>query len=215
MLEAVNKIYDITPEITPQLAVFPGDTPFQQKVLMDCQKGDHIGLSSLTMTPHLGAHVDAPNHYSTSGVGISERSLHFYLGPCQVISVQLPRGARITPEHIKNIPIRAHRVLFHTSSFPNPNQWNTDFNSLSAELIDYLSDYKVCLVGIDTPSIDLSEDKELSAHHRVMERDMAILEGIVLTGVPDGLYTLSALPLKMKGADASPVRAILMSNDRI
>lgn len=211
MLEGHHKIYDISPEISSTLAVFPGDTPFQQNILLDCQKGDHFGLSSLTMTPHLGAHVDAPNHYSTSGVGISERSLHFYLGQCQVISVQVPRGERVQPKHLLECPIQAHRVLIHTSSFPQANSWNSDFNSLSPELIDYLHDRKVILVGIDTPSVDLANDKILSTHHRIHQYDMAILEGIVLNDVPDGLYTLCALPLKMKGVDASPVRAILWS----
>ncbi|MBY0316492.1 MAG: cyclase family protein [Bdellovibrionales bacterium] len=210
MLGGFEKVYDISPEISPAMAVFPGDTPFQRKIILDVQKGDSLGLSSFTTTPHLGAHVDAPNHYSTSGVGISERSLHFYMGPCQVISVNLNRGERIKVEHIQKIKIRAHRVLFYTGSFPNPNVWNSDFNALSAELVDYLFAQKICLVGIDTPSIDLAEDQALESHKRIHAHDMAILEGVVLDQVPDGIYTLCALPLKMKGADASPVRAVLL-----
>ncbi len=203
-------LIDISPEISSHLAVFPGDTPFSQKILMDCKKGDHIGLSSFTTTPHLGAHTDAPNHYSASGVGISERSLNYYYGPCQVITVTLARGERIRPTHIQNIPIVAPRVLFKTNSFPNPYKWNEDFNALSAGLIEMLAKLQVCLVGIDTPSVDLAQDKILETHHKVHELNMAILEGIVLTNVSDGLYTLIALPLKMKGLDASPVRAVLV-----
>jgi arylformamidase len=203
-------LFDISPEISSELAVFPGDTPFSQKILMDCNKGDGFGLSSFTSTPHLGAHVDAPNHYAAGEVGISQRSLEYYFGPCQVIEVNLPRGKRISVADLGDKKIIAPRVLFKTKSFPNPNQWNKDFNSLSPELVDYLADQKVMLVGIDTPSIDLSEDKVLSSHHKVHERNLAILEGIVLTAVPEGFYILCALPLKMKGLDASPVRAVLL-----
>jgi len=203
-------LFDISPEISSELAVFPGDTAFSQNVLMDCKKGDHIGLSAFTTTPHLGAHVDAPNHYHADGVGISQRSLQYYYGPCQVIEVSLPRGERITPAHIQDHKIIASRVLFKTNSFPNPNVWNKDFNSLSAELVDELATHGVILVGIDTPSIDLSEDQILQSHHKVHQHNMAILEGIVLTEVPEGTYTLCALPLKMKGLDASPVRAVLL-----
>lgn len=190
--------------------MFPGDTLFSQNVLFDCKKGDGFGLSSFTTTPHLGAHTDAPNHYSSEGVGMSERALDYYYGSAQVIEVNLKRGERIRPEHIKNKSIRAPRVLFKTGSFPNPNEWNGDFNALTPELIEELARQKVILVGIDTPSIDLADDKILNTHHKVFEKNMAVLEGIVLSGVREGVYTLIALPLKMKGLDASPVRAVLV-----
>jgi arylformamidase len=206
------QIIDISPEISSELAVFPGDTVFSQTVLFDCKKGDGYGLSSFTTTPHLGAHTDAPNHYGTSGVGISERSLNYYYGPCQVIEVKLKRGERIRPEHVADHHIRAARVLFKTGSFPNPNQWNDDFNALTPELIDELARHGVVLVGIDTPSIDSAGDKVLNTHHAVLKHNMAILEGIVLDNVKEGCYTLSALPLKMKGLDASPVRAVLIDD---
>jgi arylformamidase len=205
-----HKIVDISPSISSQIAVFPGDTPFTAKILMDCKQGDHLGLSSITTTPHLGAHVDAPSHYSADGVGIAERSLNYYFGLCQVIEVELPQGSRIEPKHISQKKIVAPRVLFKTRSFANPDQWQSDFNSLSADLVDFLSIQNVILVGIDTPSIDLAEDKILQSHHAVHAKDMAILEGVVLDQVAEGLYTLVALPLKLAGLDASPVRAVLL-----
>ncbi len=210
MVVSNKRVFDISPEISAETAVFPGDTLFSQKVLMDCQKGDHLGLSSLTTTPHIGAHVDAPNHYHADGVGISERALGFYMGDCQVVAVDLPRGSRIRPQHIADIKISAPRVLFKTLSFPDPQVWNDDFCALSQELVDHLAQQRVRLVGIDTPSIDLAQDKELESHHAIFKNDMAILEGIVLDKVDVGFYTLIALPLKMKNLDASPVRAVLV-----
>lgn len=204
------KIIDITPPITKDLAVFPGDTPFSRKVAMDFPQ-DHLALSSIETTLHLGAHADSSSHYHASGEGIEKRTLETYLGKCQVIHVKIPRGERITPADIKD-PISAERILFHTESFPNPNSWNDDFNSLSPELIDFLASKGVILVGIDTPSVDPSTSKTLESHQALYRTKMAVLEGIVLTHANPGIYTLVALPLPIVGADASPVRAVLLQN---
>jgi arylformamidase len=201
--------YDISPEISPSLAVFPGDTPFERKISVNFEGGANYLASSIHGTVHLGAHVDAPNHYSQKGSGIHLSSLDPYLGECQVITVNLPRGERIMSSDLK-FPVESKRVLFRTRSFPDPNQWNGDFNSLSSELVTKLARDGVSLVGIDTPSIDLTDDQVLESHRAVEENRMSILEGIVLDHVPDGVYTLIALPLRIRDADASPVRAILI-----
>jgi arylformamidase len=202
--------YDISPEISEKLAVFPGDTPFSRKVTVDFGGGINYLASSIHGTVHLGAHVDAPNHYHAGASGIEARSLDYYLGECQVITVQLARGARIQKADVASVAIRAKRILFKTGSFPKPESWNADFNSLSPGLVRWLSEQGVILVGIDTPSIDPCDDKVLETHHAVYEKDMAVLEGVVLDAVPDGVYTLIALPLKIRSADASPVRAVLV-----
>jgi arylformamidase len=204
------QLWDISPRINSRIAVFPGDTPFEHEVVMDMKKGQNITLSWTKSTVHLGAHTDAPNHYSREGVGIADRDLKIYLGPAQVIEVPCRRGERIRVKDLPFGPIKAQRVLFKTASFPDPYQWNGDFMSLSAELVEYLAGQGVKLVGIDTPSIDLAEDKVLESHQAVARHDMAILEGIVLTGVSEGIYQLVALPLPYEGLDATPVRAILL-----
>lgn len=208
----MQKIYDISPVISENTAVFPGDQKFSRKVSLDFKNKDNLLLSSISTTVHIGAHTDAPNHYHPDAEGMSDRALHFYLGPVQVISVSLPPKSRILIQHIQHIKITAKRILFKTNSFPNPNNWNQDFCSLSAELVDYLAKQGVILVGIDTPSVDLSDDKILESHNRIYQNNMAILEGIVLNQVSDGNYFLISLPLKIQSADASPVRAILMDS---
>ncbi len=203
------EIIDISPTINSRIAVFPGDTPFSEEFLMSTDKGEHLTLSRITTTVHLGAHTDAPNHYAAKSEGMATRSLHFYLGKAQVISLSLPRGARIKVADIAHFEITAARVVFRTLSFPDPYNWNNDFNSLSAEVVQYLHEKKVILVGIDTPSIDPATDKTLESHLAVHKNDMAILEGITLNHVKAGVYELIALPLKIENADASPVRAVL------
>src|SRR5262249_22987207 len=136
------------------------------------------------------------------------RRLDYYLGPCQVIHVKVGRGQRIRPDMLTT-EIRAGRVLFATGTFPNPEQFNHDFAALSPELVQHLHRQGVKLIGIDTPSVDLVDSKDLPSHKMFLACDMAILEGLMLQEVPDGLYELIALPLRLVGFDASPVRAVL------
>lgn len=202
------RIIDISPAVSPALAVWPGDTAPRREVLLDMQRGDNLTLSTLHATVHLGAHADAPSHYSADGPGIELRDLSYYVGRCQVLRVAASRGQRITPDQLTSA-IEAPRLLLATGTFPDPTQWNADFAALDPELVDWIAARGVRTIGIDTPSVDLFDSKDLPAHRRILAQDMAILEGLVLGDVPDGVYELIALPLKLTGFDASPVRAAL------
>ena len=124
--------------------------------------------------------------------------------------VSVQRNARVTPAMLSG-PVRAPRLLLVTGTYPDPQVFNEDFAALSPELVDHLHGMGVTLIGIDTPSVDLFASKDLPAHQRFLTHDMAILEGLVLDHVPDGVYELIALPLRLAGFDASPVRAVLRS----
>lgn len=201
-------IHDITPPVSPRLCVWPGDTPPSRELLCDMHRGDNVTLSALRATVHLGAHADAPSHYGIDAPAIDERGLDYYLGPCQLARLNVPRRTRITPAML-SVPIRAPRVLFATDTYPDAEHFNEDFAALSPELIEHLHHQGVKLIGIDTPSVDLFDSKDLPSHRQFLRYDMAILEGLMLKDVPEGLYELIALPLKLRGFDASPVRAIL------
>jgi arylformamidase len=196
-------IHDISPLISPRLAVWPGDTPPSREILLDIANGDNITLSTLRATVHLGAHADAPSHYGV-GPAIHERDLSLYVGRCRVVRVNVGRGQRVGP-----LDVTAERVLIATDTFPNPEHFNEDFAGLSVELIESLASRGARLIGIDTPSVDLFASKDLPAHAACLRHDVAILEGLVLRGVPEGEYELIALPLRLEGFDASPVRAVL------
>lgn len=217
-------LYDITPSISESLAVWPGDTPPSREVLLNMQKGDSLTLSTLRATVHLGAHADAPSHYGKDARPIDQQPLETYLGPCLVVKMNVAHGTRVDIDawesglhalRAEGDPVDSSvpRVLLATGTFPNPNQFNEDFAAFSPELIDHLHRQGARLVGIDTPSVDLFESKELPAHRRILRHKMAILEGLVLSDVPGGMYELIALPLKLVGFDASPVRAVLRTLD--
>ena len=201
-------LFDITPPVIAGLAVWPGDTPLSREVLADMRRGDNITLSTIRATVHLGAHADAPSHYGRDAVAIDERPLDLYLGPCRVIRVKVARGTRVPPDAIPT-DLHAERVLVATGTYPDPTHWNEDFAAFEPATIDLLHERGARLVGIDTPSVDLFSAKKLIAHERFLAHDMAILEGLVLDHVPEGTYELLALPLKLTGFDASPVRAVL------
>jgi arylformamidase len=203
-----NKIYDISPLISEQIAVWPGDTPFSREWLTTIAGGSNIDLSTMRSTVHLGAHTDAPRHYHSEGKSIDEVALEPYLGSCYVVATT--ESPLITERSCKKaIELGFKRILFRTLSQPDPNVFNTDFVAFSASAVEYMGRHKVALIGIDTPSVDPFESKELPAHQALHKYQMRNIEGLVLADVPEGEYELIALPLKLKGFDASPVRAIL------
>jgi arylformamidase len=206
-----GKVYDITPAITWRMSVWPGDTAFSREMVCAIEKGATVTLSALRSTVHLGAHADGPVHYGAGAEGVGERDLRYFLGPCQVVTAKVERGKRVRVEDVAGgvEAVRRERVLIRTGTFPSFESWNGDFAGLSAELVEALAARGVITVGVDTPSVDLQDSKDLPAHKAVLKHDMSILEGLDLKEVPDGQYELIALPLKLIGFDGSPVRAVL------
>jgi arylformamidase len=219
----MGKIWDISPSIAPATPVFPGDTPFSQAWTAKIGPGCPVNVSAITMSVHLGAHADAPLHYSGAddALPIGAVSLDPFLGPCRVIHVIAAGGrpALITPDDLRHalgdgapdgaLP-RPPRVLVRTYD-KAPRVWDPGFAAFAPETIAWLASLGVTLVGIDTPSVDPADSKTLDSHQQLLRHDMRVLENLVLDDVAPGDYELIALPLKLTGADASPVRAILRS----
>ncbi|MDX1578731.1 MAG: arylformamidase [Gemmatimonadota bacterium] len=212
----MRRLWDISPPLTPELAVFPGDTPLDREVLLRREDGDSVTLSTLRASAHLGAHVDAPLHYGTGAKDIASVPLGRLLGACRVVRPRRPgslREGRVTRGALEaaaaaQTPLPP-RVLIATGSHPEPERWTDDFTALSADAVDWLAAVGVRTVGIDTPSIDPARDEELTAHAAALRHGMTILEGLRLDDVPEGDYELIALPLRLVGFDGSPVRAVL------
>jgi arylformamidase len=201
-------IHDISPPLTPRLAVWPGDVPLSREITSDITRGDAVTLSSFRATAHLGAHADAPLHYVAGGRAMDEQPIELYLGPCTLIRVSVAKRGHVMPRMLPD-DIETPRVLIDTGSFPDADRFDDEFVGIAPDAIDHLGERGVRLLGVDGPSVDLVDDEALLAHRRCAMHDIAILEGLRLEGVPEGRYELIALPLRLVGFDASPVRAVL------
>lgn len=205
----MRRLWDISPAIGTGSPVFPGDAPFALRWTWSIGPGCPVNVSELAMSPHTGSHTDAPLHYDSAGAAMADVPLDLYLGPCRVVHA-LDAGPLVEPRHVEaaldGVPAR---VLIRTAQRASVDAWDASFTAIAPATIDRLHAAGVRLIGIDTPSIDPAESKALDSHQRVRAHGMAIIEGVVLDDVPAGDYELIALPLKIRGADASPVRAVL------
>ena len=203
-----RKIWDISPPVDEHAAVFPGDTVYSQRLHFALSPDCPVNVNSITLSPHTGAHADAPMHYANGGTASGELDLAPYLGPCRVVHC-IDCGPLVLPEHIahalqEDLP---PRVLLRTARTASQS-W-ASFTAIAPETLAQLATKNVALVGIDTPSVDPADSHTLPSHHQLLANDMRVLECLVLDDVPEADYELIALPLKLMRADASPVRAIL------
>ena len=206
----MRRLWDISPPISGETPAFPGDTTYQQRWSAQIGPGCPVNVSAITMSPHLGAHADAPLHYAPDAAPIGTVDLDPYLGHCRVIHA-IGKGALILPEHLEHRQTGLPpRVLVRTCERA-PTQWVADFSAFAPETIAWLAAHGVRLVGIDTASVDSADSKTLDSHQQLLEHDLRVLENLKLDDVPEGDYELIALPLKLISACASPVRAVLRS----
>ena len=213
MMNDVRKIWDISPPVDEAAAVFPGDTAYSQRLHFALSPDCPVNVHSITLSPHTGAHADAPMHYSNGGKSAGELDLAPYLGPCRVIYC-MDCGPLVLPEHITHALVDLPpRVLLRTAHVASQS-W-ASFTAIARETLGLLATKNVALVGIDTPSIDPADSQTLPSHHQLLGHNMRVLECLVLDDVPEGDYELIALPLKLMRSDASPVRAILRELDAL
>jgi arylformamidase len=202
------RLWDISPVVAPDAPIFPGDEPYRLTWTARLSPGCPVNLSALTMSPHVGAHADAPLHYANDAPAIAEVPLDTYLGRCRVIHA-IGATPLVTVAHLqhaeKDLP---PRVLVRCCEKAD-TVWNPAFTAYAPEAVEWLAARGVRLIGIDTPSVDPADSKVLDSHQQLRRHDLRVLENLVLDDVPEGDYELIALPLKLQGACASPVRAIL------
>jgi len=204
-----RRLWDISQPLRPDLPVWPGDTPFQSSPTWTFGPGTPVNVAAFTASTHTGAHADAPLHYDPAGAPIDAVPLDAYLGPCLLIDARACVGL-IDPDFVEaNVPPGTERVLFRTyERFPH-DAWTSAFTAVHPAAITLLAELGVRLIGLDSPSLDPQDSKTMDAHLAVRRADMRVLEGLVLDEPPPGDYELIALPLRLAGLDASPVRAVL------
>jgi arylformamidase len=205
-----RRLWDISPPVHAGTPVFPGDTAYQQQWVANIAPGCPVNVCAITLSPHIGAHADAPLHYDPEGAPIGLVDLDPYLGRCRVVHA-IGCGPLVKAGHLAHalggdLP---PRVLVRTYASMPQDRFDDDLPAFDSALVELLADRGVQLVGIDSASVDPAASKELPSHQVLRRRGIRVLENLVLDAVPEGDYELIALPLKLVSADASPVRAIL------
>ena len=205
-----TRLYDISRTIAPSLAVWPGDTPMSFVHALRTEDGASVNLTTLTLSPHTGSHADAPYHVQGDGLHPADMPLEKYIGPAHVVTITRRSGGMIPADFAGHDLTGMQRLLVHTwvSDLPD-GAWPDEFPYPTVELVDWLAGQGVVLLGLDCPSVDRFDSKDLPCHHRLLAHGMVNLETLCLAGVPDGVYELVALPLKLAGVCGSPVRAVL------
>jgi arylformamidase len=207
------RIYDITLTISPELVVWPEDPPVELYRTSQISSGDISNVSHINMSAHTGTHIDAPFHFIEGGETAENIPIELLIG--RVYLLHLPEAELITVDMVKDSPIppRTKRVLFRTR---NSDHWQKDTRSfdknyvaLSSEAAEYLIGRGVKLIGVDYLSVAPFDDVE-STHQILLQSGVVIVEGLDLSKVPQGRYTLYCLPIKLRGADGAPARAILI-----
>ncbi|MGJ7520170.1 arylformamidase [Variovorax sp. LT1P1] len=204
-----QRLWDISPPVHEGAPVFPGDTPYRQRWAASIGPGCPVNVSEITLSPHVGAHADAPLHYAPDGATIGDVDLAPFLGRCRVIHA-IARGPLIEWSHIEHaVADLPPRLLVRTYQRAPVERWDGALAAYAPATIERLAALGVTLVGIDTASIDPADSKTLDSHQVIRRLNLRVLENLVLDDVPEGDYELIALPLKLVSADASPVRAVL------
>lgn len=207
-------LYDITRSVTSTLQVWPGDIPYSAAHVLRLAEGHSVNLTTLTLSAHTGTHADAYYHYTADGDHPATMPIDAYIGRAKVVTVTKQDGP-LLPDDFQKVDLTGgERLLIHSHvSNLDDRQWPEKFPYLSPELISWLASLHFRLIGLDSPSVDAFDSKELPCHHTLRANNMVNLETLLLRDVPDGDYELIALPLKLDGACGSPVRAVLRTLD--
>jgi arylformamidase len=205
-----ERFYDISRTLSSHTGTWPGDVSFSLMQTFSQQKGDSVNVGCIQMSIHTATHIDAPYHFESDGERCHQLDLSAFWGPAQVVTVDRKQGA-LQIEDLAGIDLRlAPRLLLHTPASQIPDEvFPSSIIYPSAAFAEALAEAGIVLLGTDAPSMDALDDQQLPGHAILYRNGISILEGLNLSGVPDGLYELSAIPLKIEDADGSPVRAVL------
>ncbi len=199
---------DITQPLTNQIATWPGDTPFHFEVAYTKEQTGSVNIGQITASVHTGTHADAPFHFNSSAATIEQLDVNHYIGPAKVIDVTgIPW---VGQEELMNFDLDGvRRLILKTKEKVQVEKFPEDFTLLKEDIGEFLQNKGIFLLGLDIPSVDAADSKDLPIHHTLYRNGVHILENLYLQDVSAGDYELIALPLKIVGADGSPVRAVL------
>jgi arylformamidase len=210
----VNYI-DISRPLGPDTPLWPGSPGVTLNPLQQIASGDAANVSRIDIEAHTGTHIDAPLHFVAGGATVEEVGLARLIGEAHVAEV---RGTAIGAADLDalSLPEGTRRLLLrtdasHDSSYDSA-PFRPDFPALTADGARWIVERGIDLIGIDYLSIQRYDDPP-DVHHVLLNAGVVILEGLRLTDVEPGVYTLVCLPLHIIGAEAAPARAILLPQE--
>lgn len=198
---------DITQTLDHSIAHWPEDTPFSYEIPVTKAQSGSVNIGKIETSTHIGTHIDAPFHFDDEGLKVDELDINRYIGDATVIEVM--DQALITEEALKSFSIKGTILLIKTKEQANQDIFPETVPVLSEKAVEHIAKIGIKLFGIDVTSVDPVASKTLDIHHKLHRNDIMIIENAVLGDVTAGYYDFIALPLKIKGADGSPVRAAL------
>ncbi len=206
------KFYDISRPLFSQMPLYPGNPGVSLQFVQRRPKHS-TNLSQLSLGSHSGTHVDAPKHVIFSKTSADQLPLELFYGPCRVLDFSKTRGS-ISLSQVQSASVKkGERLLFKTSnSVRLSRKFRPDFVFLSIPAARFLASKKVALIGVDGPSVQQFHSGNQDGHEALLLHGIPILEGLDLSKVPAGRYTLAAFPLRVQGAEAAPLRAVLIRN---
>lgn len=198
---------DLSQPLDEWIAEWPGDTPFFYERTMTIANSGVANVGKLTMSTHIGTHVDAPYHYDETGLKIREVPLEVFIGKARVIDVS--GFSEVGRQELERYDFdNVSRILLKTGSHVDVTEFPKRYTVLNPDVGILLKERGVRLLGVDTPSVDAVDSEQLPVHHTLYANEVFILENLVLRQLEPGDYELIALPLALSDADGSPVRAV-------
>jgi arylformamidase len=209
------KFLDITRALAANLAPWPGDTSFDYSLVGRIAEGSSVNVGRITASVHCGTHADAFFHFEEDGLTIDQFAPERYLGPAAVVDLTGKFADSLGEITIADLAAveAVPRVLLKTGAWPDSRRFPSAIPVLGPGVVEWLRGRGVKLLGVDLPSVDPIDSKELRNHHALAVAGIAILEGLDLSAAAAGLYSLAALPLKIIGGDGAPVRAVLWRDE--
>ena len=202
-----RRVLDISRPLSDDTAGWPGDVPFSFRLSWRKSAGASVNVGAIAGSVHAATHCDAPYHFDDAGSTVDRLPPETFVGPAWVVDV---RGAETWQSRLESLDFSGTpRVLFRTGGWPDTARFPASIPAMERTLPAWLASRGVALIGVDVPSVDALDSKTLDNHHALGRAGIAIVEGLWLDDVIPGRYDFVGLPLKLVGADGSPLRAVL------
>ncbi|QLK86800.1 cyclase family protein [Staphylococcus sp. 17KM0847] len=198
---------DITHTLSEEVAPWPGDPAFMCRYFTTKQENGVANVGEISGSNHIGTHIDTPKHIDDAGITVEQLDIQRLIGDATVLTFLDHQS--ITMADLKRHDIRGKIILFKTQQKADPKHLPKAITVLTAEAIDYLASCGIEVIGVDVPSVDVLNSETLDNHHRLAQHEIYHIENLCLNAISSGYYRFIGLPIKVRGAEAAYIRAVV------